>query len=1431
MKLIGWLSLPDGNFYSLSNGNIVDTLNRTPLTTTTNGNTITYTLLTPQGSTGGGAYTVTTESIGVGTSFGQSGVTECSSCSVTVIQSIQLPDGTSYSFNYDTGTGGHYGLLTSMTLPTGATINYNWGSPFTDAQGNHYEWLRTRTTPDSANPWQYAPNVVTSCGSGQFNCQQTNKITKPNGDTTIYTFTLNGGAWQSQIQSYTGSSSLVSTVNQCWNFVTINSNGQCTYSLTTTAASNVLKSAVSTTLPIPTGTVTETTEYTYNSCNQAQIQSLTCVISEWDFGNSPANPADRTTSFAYQQAANYVNAHILNRPTSVTVTNSGGGTVAQTLYTYDGGSLTSVAGMPNHDDTNFGTSNSTRGNVTLVQKLVSGSNYANSSMTYDTTGQVRTSTDSNNYQTTYAYSGTYYNAYPTTITNALSQATNLGYDFNTGLLTSAQDPNSQTTSFSYDNMGRPLTTTYPDGGLTTVGYNYSGGVYTGTTTTKKVTSSLNAVTTDNVDGLGRVTSSVITSDPEGQTTIATQYDSNGRVLKVSNPYRSTSDYTYGWQTPAYDGLDRVTQITEQDGGVRRTYYGAAVSTGGGQASQLCSGYGVGYPIFTLDEAGKKRQTWVDGFGRTIEANEPDSSNNLTVSTCYAYDLNNNLTQVVQGSETRSYAYDMISRLISKTEPESGTKTYVYDSDPTMCGNGAYTSNGDLVKTVDAAGNCVMRYYDSLHRLHDVGNNNQALSHCQRFLYDNSPGYPGSIKPSGITNTLGRLMEAATSKCDNTGDAIITDEWFSYDPTGRIMMNNQCTPYNCGTAYFPVGYTYDLLGDMTSYTNGVGVTLTQNFDTAGRIMGLTSSLVDAQHPATLAVVDPNLGYYPTGDLHVMTFGNGLTETDVVEPRLQRCVIDVNSSGTLLTACNPTIPTGNVQWFGYSFNWGTTNSGNVASWAGVGTQSFTRTYTYDNPNRLATMSSPSDPSGCTGLSWAYDRWGNRTAQSNTGGTCNTWSATYNNNQITGFQYDAAGDLTNDGIGGHTYTYDSWNRIIKVDGGNTATYIYDAEGRARKVVGSATTDYVHNLSGQVAAEVNGSGTWTNSYVYMGGRLLALYSGGTSGTTYFVHQDHLGSSRLLTSMNKSVYDSMDYLPFGEQIAGDTSTAHKFTGYERDSETGNDYASNRYYGSRYGSFMSPDPTGIFLGNLNDPQSLNLYSYVRNNPLNFTDPSGLCFNPKNPNLPAYGPCAAEYRNTGPTTFDVFAEFQILFAAFTPTYYQLTQNGDDATPVYGNLGLLGLLGGGSGGNSGGNSSGGFFSGLKDKFLDFLSRNANYLPGVCTAGAFGFGTGGVGNDKAGAEGGLLYDKQIGQPGTVQRLGEVSYGPIGVGGTPSEVLVFVQTAPKAGVVFAANPQNGFINNSGISIGLFAGGFGHKKGVAGGAGGGAYLTFSSAANCVKNF
>jgi RHS repeat-associated protein len=114
--------------------------------------------------------------------------------------------------------------------------------------------------------------------------------------------------------------------------------------------------------------------------------------------------------------------------------------------------------------------------------------------------------------------------------------------------------------------------------------------------------------------------------------------------------------------------------------------------------------------------------------------------------------------------------------------------------------------------------------------------------------------------------------------------------------------------------------------------------------------------------------------------------------------------------------------------------------------------------------------------------------------------------------------------------------------------------------------------------------------------------------GTTYFVEHDHLGSTRLLTRVDRSVYDSMDYLPYGEQIAGASGSTHKFTGKERDAESNLDYFGARYYSSTLGRWVSADwsavPAPVPYADFTDPQSLNLYSYVRNLPTTKVDADG-----------------------------------------------------------------------------------------------------------------------------------------------------------------------------------------------------------------------------------
>jgi RHS repeat-associated protein len=126
---------------------------------------------------------------------------------------------------------------------------------------------------------------------------------------------------------------------------------------------------------------------------------------------------------------------------------------------------------------------------------------------------------------------------------------------------------------------------------------------------------------------------------------------------------------------------------------------------------------------------------------------------------------------------------------------------------------------------------------------------------------------------------------------------------------------------------------------------------------------------------------------------------------------------------------------------------------------------------------------------------------------------------------------------------------------------------------------------------------------YIYLNGQAVAEYFGGT----YFMHTDHLGSTRLLTNYpTPTVAECDDYYPFGEQVScgGTSTTTHKFTGYERDAESGLDNAQARYNSSSLGRFMSPDPIGNFVADPTNPQTWNLYTYVNNNPLVFIDPTG-----------------------------------------------------------------------------------------------------------------------------------------------------------------------------------------------------------------------------------
>lgn len=175
-------------------------------------------------------------------------------------------------------------------------------------------------------------------------------------------------------------------------------------------------------------------------------------------------------------------------------------------------------------------------------------------------------------------------------------------------------------------------------------------------------------------------------------------------------------------------------------------------------------------------------------------------------------------------------------------------------------------------------------------------------------------------------------------------------------------------------------------------------------------------------------------------------------------------------------------------------------------------------------------------------------------------------------------------------------------------TGSYTYDGNGfRVEKSASGTTTVSVYSGSRVIAEYDNGAvpNSPSREYIYGdsdgGARLLAMMSGGT--TEYF-HQDHL-SVRLITNANGTNIGEQGHYPFGESLYQNNSTTEwRFTTYQRDQESGLDYALARFYNSRVGGFCSVDPLD---GNPDDPQSWNRYSYAENDPINLIDPSGKGF--------------------------------------------------------------------------------------------------------------------------------------------------------------------------------------------------------------------------------
>lgn len=871
-----------------------------------------------------------------------------------------------------------------------------------------------------------------------------------------------------------------------------------------------------------------------------------------------------------------------------------------------------------YDETNYG--NGYRGQATTVKSWLDPNNiWLEVRSKYDTYGNVIEITDAKENVTTTEYSATYNYAFPTKVTTPVPDSsgingsqtafqTTMTYNPVTGLPLTVTDANGQISTMEYeDSLLRPTKSIAPNGHQTITEY---GAGISEATRFIKVKTQIDATNWKEgyswYDGLGRSvkTQSV---DSSGDVFALTCYDQYGRVEKVSNPFRNVPNAncqsSLEWTANTYDTVGRVWKTTTPDGAFVETNYGLATS-----------GNQIGTTVTVTDQAGKLRRSVTNGLGQLIRVDEPNISNQLgTISspnqpTLYSYDTLDNLTTVTQGIQTRNFGYDSLSRLKQAINPEAGTINYNYDN------------NGNLTSKIDARNITTTYGYDNLNRVKTRSYANEPSGQ--------TPTPNVTYHYDGIYYDAQNILQTATGsvkgKLTSVSSSLSKTNYTAFDILGRITSSQQETD---GTTYNPMTYTYNLSGAMLEQTYPSGRVVKTTLDTDGDLAQVESAKTQG---GSLKVYASNFTYTAAGAVSSMRLGNGRFESTQFNSRLQPTQIALGSSqnSTNLLKLD----------YGYGSN---DNNGNVQSQTitvqnTAQTAGFTavQNYTYDSLNRL--KQADEKPFGYTqeqcnqnpGLCWKqtfdYDRYGNRnfveadttTLPKNCGGlvcpndikalnpaistTDNRITEDQDNDQIKDYDFDAAGNTKKD-ASGNQFTYDAENKQIKVVNASSqiiGEYFYDGDGkRVKKVapLNGETTIFIYDASGKMVAEYS---TITP----------------TTPQVSYLTQDHLGSPRIITNEIGQVKSRRDFQPFGEEIYSaqrlqglgytNDNIRQNFTSYERDSESSLDFAQARMYGYGHGRFTSPDPLAASANSIR-PQSWNRYSYSYNNPLRFTDPSGM----------------------------------------------------------------------------------------------------------------------------------------------------------------------------------------------------------------------------------
>ncbi|MFA6062909.1 MAG: RHS repeat-associated core domain-containing protein [Gallionella sp.] len=760
-------------------------------------------------------------------------------------------------------------------------------------------------------------------------------------------------------------------------------------------------------------------------------------------------------------------------------------------------------------------------------------------------------------------------------TNALGHIETRTFDARFGAVATLTGPNGLTTSWTYDTFGRKTLETRADGTTSSWLYALGGSGYAAQSNISYyVQTTQSGITQPSYRYYDTLNRKVLSSrrnmaDTDWIDEGNTVYDSNGRVVKTYLPYERLQFASAKFAFASYDMLGRPVSQTTADGSISTMAYAGLTTSATNSLGQTKT---------TLKNSQGQTVTITDAQGKTIS---------------YLYDPFGNLTTTTDAlGNVTTLTYDVRGRKIGMKDPDMGSWSY------------AYNALGELIRQLDAKGQTVTMQYDKLGRM--VSRAEPDLN--STWTYDTAVKGIGKLTNASSGNgysrthsydTLGRLSSTSTV-IDNAAAPYVTAT--TYDTTGRVL--TQSYPASAG---YPTGFAvknvYNTNGYLTQVVNAVTPTTVY----------WTANTMDAQ-----------------GHLTQQTFGNGLITQQVFDPATGRVMQQQAVAGSA------------VQNMSYTYD----KLGNLLTRVDVN-NNLTETYAYDSLNRVTNATAMSGAINTTST-FAYDALGNISSKSDAGTYVYGASGLYSIRphavaSITGtingivnptFTYDANGNMVSGA--GRTVTWSSFNIPSQVSnqtaaGIKTVSFLYNPEHERTKEL-QADGSTVITLSPRYDTGLHfekkyvaANGVLTGvieyeHYLYAGGLMFGKFitTTATNGVTLtttameYYSKDHLGSIVAITDGAGIVTQRLSYDVWGKRrypngaadpngLLNNPDMYHGFTGHEMLDSVGLIHMNGRLYDPVMARFVSADPTIQSPGNL---QSYNRYSYVWNNPLAATDPSG-----------------------------------------------------------------------------------------------------------------------------------------------------------------------------------------------------------------------------------